>query len=96
VLVPAGKARYQRACGLLRFTRLLHRLTPRFPAMDNENIIQLFARYCDACDRPIVRGSLYVDVQTPLGLRSVHKGCMGGTEREPDPTPGGTPAALAA
>lgn len=59
------------------------------------NIIQLFARYCDVCDRPIKRGEIYADVRTPLGLRSVHKDCMGGTEREPDPTSGGTPAALA-
>jgi hypothetical protein len=64
--------------------------------MDDTNIIQLFARYCDQCDRPITRGETYVSVNTPLGLRPVHKGCMGGVEREPDPTPGGTPAALAA
>jgi hypothetical protein len=66
------------------------------PAMDEMNVIQLFARYCDKCDCPITRGQTYVSVHTPLGLRSVHKGCMGGVEREPDPTPGGTPAALAA
>lgn len=62
----------------------------------NENVIQLFARYCDKCDRPIKRGETYVMVPTPLGLRSVHKGCMGGVEIDPDPTPGGTPAAMAA
>jgi hypothetical protein len=71
-------------------------LSPPCPAMDETNVIQLFARYCDKCDCPITRGQTYVSVHTPLGLRSVHKGCMGGVEREPDPTPGGSPVALAA
>ena len=64
--------------------------------MDDENIIQLFARYCDKCARPIKRGETYVSINTPLGVCAVHKGCMGGVEREPDPTPGGSPVALAA